>query len=119
MSLRVFNQSRSAYVKLRQAEQAVANCACAWVEFGVSVRDLSLKEAIAARNERARLQEPLACAEIPGLVYEPGPGREAAARAQKRLAFEAKQFAGLASVLGTQTALVKMAEAARKSVPDA
>lgn len=40
------------------------------MEVGVSVRDLSLAESIAVRNEQAKLREPLVYAEIPGLVFD-------------------------------------------------
>lgn len=47
----------------------MCECACEWVEFGVSVRDLTLAESIKMRNEQSADREPLAYAEIPGLVF--------------------------------------------------
>jgi hypothetical protein len=67
---RVFNLTRKFRMKRSQALRAIENCACAWVEYGVSVRDLSLREAINARNSQARQREPLPNPELPGLVFE-------------------------------------------------
>ena len=79
-------------MKHRQAAQAVENCACEWVEFGVSLRDLTLAEAIAARNRQASLREPLPFAELPGLLYEAASGKECAARVERLMAMEANRF---------------------------
>jgi hypothetical protein len=68
-SPRVKNLTRNLHWKFRRAEKAVYECACDWVEYGVSVRDLTLAESIAARNVQAKNREPLAYAEIPGLVF--------------------------------------------------
>jgi hypothetical protein len=68
---RVFNVTRGYALKHKAALKAIENCACAWVEFGVSVRDLTIAEAIRARNEQAAKCEPLAFAELPGVMYEP------------------------------------------------
>jgi hypothetical protein len=68
---RVLNVSRGYTLKHKQAERAVAEFACAWVVYGVSVRSLSLAESIAARIEHAQRSEPIAQPELPGLVYEP------------------------------------------------
>lgn len=67
---RVLNVTRGYSIKHKAALKAVENCACVWVEFGVSVRDLTLAESIAARNEQAARREPLAFAELPGVVFE-------------------------------------------------
>lgn len=77
----------------KQAARAVENCACAWVEFGTTVRDLTLAEAIAARNHQASLREPLPFAELPGLLYRPALGSEAGARLERVVAMEANRFA--------------------------
>lgn len=88
---RVFNLSRPGYtLKHRQAERAVAQCAAEWVEYGVSIRDLSLGESIAARNEQARLREPLPSAEIPGLTFD---FDRAAVSREMNLAWQAGAFA--------------------------
>lgn len=89
----VFNVTRRYHMRHKQASRAVENCACAWVEFGVTLRDLTLVEAIAARNHQAALREQLPFAELPGLVYQPGVGREGAGRAQRFIALEANRFA--------------------------
>ena len=90
---RVSNVTRKFSLRFNQAQRAVELCACAWVEYGVSVRDLTLAEAIAARNCHAALREPLPCAELPGLLYRPALGREETARAERMMAREAGQFA--------------------------
>lgn len=90
---RVQNVSRGYSMKFRQAAKGVAACALAWIEYGVSVRDLSLAESIAARNEQSRLREPLPLAEIHGLTYEPQPKDRAAYRLEQALAWQASAFA--------------------------
>jgi len=67
---RVFNETRRFWTKHKQAAQAVENCACAWIVFGASVRDLTLAESIAARNLQAASRDPLPSAELLGLWYE-------------------------------------------------
>lgn len=90
---RVLNLTRRFHMKQSQAARAVENCACAWVEFGMTVRDLTLVEAIAARNHQAFLRDPLPFSELPGLVYQPAVGREAGARVQRVRSMEANRFA--------------------------
>jgi hypothetical protein len=86
---RVINLDSGETVKLTQAKRRVADCICAWVEFGVSIRTLTLVEQIAARNEQARLREPLALAELPGLTFEPPPSAVDAHLRSLRLALDA------------------------------
>lgn len=62
------------------------------MEYGVSLRDLTLAEAIAARNQEAKRREPLPYAEIPGLVYEPGTSGAASNRQELALAAQANRF---------------------------
>ncbi len=54
--IRVFNVTRQFWLKPKRALYAVEQCSAAWVEFGVSVRDLTLAESIAKRNEQAANQ---------------------------------------------------------------
>lgn len=70
-NFRVFNVTRGYSLKRSQALRAIAECAAEWVEENISIRNLTLAESIAARKEQARLREPLAVAELPGLKYEP------------------------------------------------
>jgi len=67
---RILNITRGFRLKRSQAYRALENGACAWVEVGVSVRDLTLAESIAVRNQQAKMREPLVYAEIPGLVFD-------------------------------------------------
>lgn len=90
---RVFNETRRFFMKHKQAARAVENCACAWVVFGVTLRDLTIVEAIAARNHQASLRDPLPFAELPGLLYQPASGMEAGTRAQREMARQANRFA--------------------------
>lgn len=90
---RVQNLSRGYSMKFRQAEKAVVAGACAWVKYGVSVRDLSVAEAIQARNEQAAKREPLPFAEIHGLRYEPAAKDRAGYQAERKLAWRASVFA--------------------------
>lgn len=80
-------------MKRNQALKAVENCACAWVEFGVSVRDLTLAESITARNHQAHTFERLPFAEQPGIIFRPTESAIAATRAGYHLVREANQFA--------------------------
>lgn len=66
---RILNLTRGFRLKRSQAYRAIENGACVWVEVGVSLRDLNLQESIAARNEQARLREPLPWAEITGITF--------------------------------------------------
>ncbi len=68
---RVTNVTRGYTLKHSQALRAISNCAAAWVEFGVSIRDLTLAESVAARHAQAKLREPLPQAEVPGVIYQP------------------------------------------------
>jgi hypothetical protein len=105
---RVFNVSRQYSMKHKQALRAVENCACAWVEFGVSIRDLTLAESIAARNQQT--QKPLGLvyivegkggkliskpifSELPTCVYRPTERNQAQTREGHQLVKAANQFA--------------------------
>lgn len=81
-------------MKFSQAVKGVANCALVWVKYGASVRDLSVAEAIQARNEQAAMREPLPLAEIPGLKFEL-PANMASVGAERALAWEAGKFAAM------------------------
>lgn len=89
---RVFNISRGFRLRFNQARKAVENCACAWVEHGVSIRDLTLSESIAARNQQAKDREPLPYSEIHGLRYEPPVGMTGAYRQGRVLSYQAAVF---------------------------
>ena len=89
---RILNVTRGFTLKHKQAVRAIENCACAWVEYGVSIRDLTIAEAIAARNEQARIAEPLPLAELPGLMVSNMPHYAEEielSRAANKFAFEA------------------------------
>lgn len=88
---RVQNISRGYSMKHRQAEKAVATCSAEWVEYGVSIRDLTVAEAIAARNKQAADREPLPLPEIPGVVFR-SPSRSVSAMQEMALAWEANRF---------------------------
>ena len=95
-TLRILNITRGYTLRYKQAVRAVENCAAAWVEYGVSIHDLTLAEAITARNEQATLREPLAQVELPNLRYKPASTdklsiseRIQLSRAADKFAFEA------------------------------
>lgn len=54
-------------MKHKQAVKAVAECMCEWVEFGKTVRTLSLAESISKRARQAIEHEPLPLAELHGV----------------------------------------------------
>jgi hypothetical protein len=93
LHVRVFNVSRQYSMKQRQALRAVEQCAAIWVEFGVSIRDCTLAESIARRNQQAQIREPLAFAELPGCVYRPTERNQAQTRQGYELTRAANQFA--------------------------
>ena len=92
-SPRVSNLSRRFSIDFKQAERAVEVCAAMWVEYGVSIRDVTLAEAIQLRNQQAARRECLAYAELPGLVYEPSASGQESFRREPRLVAEAGVFA--------------------------
>jgi hypothetical protein len=89
---RVLNITRGFRLKRSQVYRAIENGAVAWVEVGVSVRDLTLAESIAARNEQARLREPLEFAEVHGLRFDPPVSGIPATRREGLLLWEAHKF---------------------------
>lgn len=76
-----------------RAERAMYNCAAVWVQEGISIRIPTLTEAIAARNEQARLREPLPYAEVAGLRFDPPVSGIAATRRENVLLWQAHDFA--------------------------
>jgi hypothetical protein len=106
-NFRVLNVSNGHTMKKKQALKGVANFALAWVESGVSVRALTISEAIQARNQRAKIVEALPFAENPGLVYRATEANQAGARKERVLALSANEFyrlAGAANDLPVQMA---------------
>lgn len=89
---RVFNLTRKFSLKHRQAEKAVEQCACAWVEYGVSIRDLTLAESIQARNEQAKTHDPLPNMELTGLVFRQPVNAATTRRERAELVSEANRF---------------------------
>ena len=91
-SNRVRNLTRGFTIKRNQALAAIENCAAAWVVEGESVRDLTLAESITKRNEQARNREPLANAEIPGIIFKPCIAGQSATQRSYQLVAAANQF---------------------------
>ena len=97
--LRILNQTNGYEYKLGRVERAIEECSVAWVEVGVSVRNLTYAEAIVARSEQVKvsvklalLREPLPSAEIPDVLYEPSFYGTLATRNESRLIREANYF---------------------------
>jgi hypothetical protein len=67
---RIFNITRKFYLKRSQVERAIENCAMCWIEFGVSVRDLTIAEAIGARNQQAANRAPLERTELANIHFQ-------------------------------------------------
>jgi len=57
-------------LKFKQALRGIEECAFGWVEEGKIIRDLTLAESIAARNQQSKLREALPLSELPNLRYE-------------------------------------------------
>lgn len=89
---RVLNVTRGYHIKYKHALRGLEQCAVTWVEEGVSVRDLTLAESIAARNEQAKLREPLCYAELPGVMFRPPVGQEKADSVSQALVWEAHRW---------------------------
>ena len=93
MASRIVNLTNGHRYKFNQAKRLVEDqCACAWVQYGVSVRELTVDEMVKARSEQARLREPLPYKEIHGLRYEPSARGVEASRREGLLVFQAHQF---------------------------
>ena|SRR6185437_7794319 len=86
---KVLNISTNQRIKRSQARNRVEQCLSAWVEDGLSIRDLTLAERVAARSEQARLREPLAVAELPGVKFEPSVSGLEAYRNGRRMVLDA------------------------------
>jgi hypothetical protein len=95
-SHRILNISKNIRLKYSQALKSIESCACAWVIEGESIRDLTLKESIQARNEQAKQREPMPNAELPGISYEPSTSGQSAARAGYELIMLANALCGMA-----------------------
>jgi len=93
----VFNATTRCHVKLSQAKKWIADGSYAWVVQFKTIRSLSLQERVAKRSEIARLQEPLAFAEIPGLIFQPPIQSQATHRTGIHLVRAANQFASSAA----------------------
>jgi hypothetical protein len=89
---RVINLTHGMRLKFSQASRAVENCTLTWVEYGVSVRNLTLAEAIQARVQQAKIREPLPYSEVHGLRFEPPYGTAGAEWQSRLLAYEASVF---------------------------
>jgi hypothetical protein len=68
---RILNTTNGFHYKRGAVERAIEACSVAWVEYGISVRSLTVAESIAARNDQASRREPLPFAEIPGIKFVP------------------------------------------------
>jgi hypothetical protein len=88
-SHRILNISKNIRLKYSQALKAIDACACSWVIEGESIRDLTLKESIEARNEQASLREALPRAELKNIKYQPPISGQAANRAGYELIMQA------------------------------
>lgn len=97
---RVLNITSGWKLKQNQAVRAVESCSAAWVEEGVSIRNLTLAESIAKRNEQAKLRdpepdnqrEPGSFAEIRGIVFRPPAGWESVDHLGRSLRREASSL---------------------------
>jgi hypothetical protein len=93
---RILNTTSGKMLKRNQALKAIDACACAWVIEGQTMRNLTLAESIAARNEQASMRDPLPHAELPGISYQPTAAGLTAARNGYELIMRANAFCGLA-----------------------
>lgn len=90
---RVKNLTRGGTLKHGQVVRGVQKCALAWVEFGVSFRQLTAAESIAARHAQKKQSEPLPLAEIPHIVFKAPERAQTSTRQEMHMAMQAVQFA--------------------------
>ncbi len=89
---RILNETRRFWLKMSQVERGIGSGAYAWVKKGETVRDMTLAEQIQFRKEQAKVREPLAYAEVPGLTYEPSASGVTATRESYGLVRAAHEF---------------------------
>lgn len=89
---RVLNVTNGCRIKRSQALGRIEHCISTWVEEGFTIRDLSLAERVQARTKQTNDREPLALAEIPGLIFQPSLSGQASARRGYALIREAHAF---------------------------
>jgi hypothetical protein len=87
---RVFNITRGFSLKYKQAVKAIDLCTCEWVEFGRSVKDLTLAESIKRRNMQKKEVDILPHTEIPGLIFEPP--TNSPSRQNSQITIQANEF---------------------------
>ena len=88
---KVFNISSNMRIKRSKALRRIEQCISTWVD-SFTIRDLSLAERVHARSEKARLEEALAFAELPGLRFQPPAYAQESTRREYVLAAEANKF---------------------------
>ena len=88
---KVLNVTSNMHIKRSQALRRIDQCISTWVD-SFTIRDLSLAERVHARSERARLEEALAFAELPGLKFQPPAYAQESTRREYALAAEANKF---------------------------
>ena len=93
---RILNISRQFRLKRNQAERAIAQCSCVWVEHGKTVRDCNLQEAIQLRALQEKEYVAIESSELPGITFKPPIGAQAAHYMERQRAFEANAFYTLA-----------------------
>jgi len=59
---------------------------------GKSIRDLNLAQIVQKRSVAAKQSEPIAWAELPGLIYQPAPLNLASTRQSYAILKQANQF---------------------------
>lgn len=74
MDIRVRNITNGHTYKFNQAKRLESQCVIKWVQYGVSVRELTLDEMVKARSEQAKAaalsQEVLGRNDLHGLKFE-------------------------------------------------
>jgi hypothetical protein len=88
---KILNTSSNMRIKRSQALRRVEQCISTWVD-SFTIHDLSLAERVHARSEKARLEEALAFAELPGLKFQPPAYAQESTRREYALAAEANKF---------------------------
>lgn len=90
---RVHDPATGCKLKLSKAKRLYEQGVIDWIVEHVTYRKLSLQEIVIRRAEIAKREEPLAVAEIPGLVYQPSPSGLSLSRRGYALIKQANEFA--------------------------
>lgn len=116
-SARIVNLTSGFTLKRHQATSRIEHCISAWVEFGVSIRDLTMTERF-ERRAQARAEDdhsPMPFAELPSTIYRPAEYAQASHQEEIRLIQQTNSLYACECAECTQ----KRADEAKRSAAEA